>query len=333
MDMIRIAVDAAGGDNAPMEIVRGAVAALGRYDDIEILLYGDEAATRSALRDAGGEGDGLRIVHAPGVITNHDHPVTAIRTVKDSPIVMACRALAAGEVDAFVSAGSTGALLVGGHLIVRTMESIHRPALAPMMPTAREPVLLIDCGANMDAKPLNLVQFAEMASVYLRCIYGRENPRVGLVNVGEEEEKGNELVRAAYPLLAEAPINFIGNIEARQIPEGDADIVVCDAFVGNVILKLTEGLAGSLMGMLKKELTAKAVYKLPALMLKGAFRSFRKRMDYEEYGGSPLLGLKGCVFKCHGSSEAKAAANAIGQARSFVANEVIRTISEAMGAG
>lgn len=329
--MIRIAVDAFGGDNAPGAIVEGCAAALNAHDDLELILTGDEAKIRNELEKYTFDGSRLRIVHAPDVIGCDEQPTVAVKRKKESSLVKALKLVADKEADCFVSAGSTGAVLTGATLIVRRLKGVKRPALAPILPTREGCVLLIDCGANVDCKPEYLQQFAIMGAAYMRGVMGVENPRIGLLNNGAEAEKGNELTKNTYPLLEQTPVNFVGNCEAREIVSGDYDVVVCDGFAGNVVLKLMEGFAGVLMGMLKDELFADARSKMGALLAKPAFRRLKRKMDYTEYGGAPLLGIDGGVIKAHGSSNAKSIATTIAQARSFVAGDVVATIQKEVG--
>lgn len=324
----RIVLDAFGGDNAPGEVIRGAADALKAYPDIALVLTGGQEAIRKELSAYEYDKARLTVVDAPQVITLHEEPVRAIRAKKDSSIVKGLNLVKNGEADAFVSAGSTGAVLAGAQLLLRTLSGIHRPALAPMIPTADQPALLIDCGANVDCKPINLQQFAIMGSAYMQAVAGVKNPRVGLINIGVEEGKGNALVKETYSRLQQMPVNFVGNVEAREITAGAADVLVCDAFVGNVVLKFMEGLAKTLMDMLKGELMSKPAYKVGAALAKPAFRNFKNRMDYEKYGGAPLLGVNGCVFKSHGSSKAGAIRATIGQARGFVIGGTLKAISD-----
>nr|WP_243108475.1 phosphate acyltransferase PlsX [Maliibacterium massiliense] len=328
--MAHVVLDAMGGDNAPGAVVAGAVEALAQMQDLSLTLVGDETAIKQCLEGAAYDANRLRIVHATQVITNEEKPVMAVRRKKDASTVVGLKMLRDGAADAFVSAGSTGAVLTASLLILGTIEGISRPALAPLIPTTGKPVMLIDCGANVDAKPHNLEQFALMGSVYMRSVERRESPRIGLVNVGVEEGKGNALAKEAFPLLQALPINFVGNVEARDVLLDAADVVVCDAFVGNVILKLSEGAAILLTKMLKEALTSKTHYKLMAAGLKGALRAFKGRMDYTKYGGAPLLGVNGCVVKAHGSSNAAAIASALRQAKGFVDGRLVPTITEEM---
>lgn len=326
---MRIIVDAMGGDHAPGEIVKGCINAARTYrDDVKITLVGREDAIAEELEKHGASSELFDIVHAEEVIAVDEAPVMAIRRKKNSSMVKGLELLREDRSSAFVSAGSTGALMAGGLLKVGRIKGIDRPALAPLIPTRKLPVLLIDAGANADCKPINLVQFAIMGSVYMEKVMGRINPRVGLVNIGEEENKGNELTKESYSLLKEQDnINFVGNIEARDIPEGVVDILVCDGFVGNTILKLTEGLAITLFKILKEEFTKGFTTKIGALLLKPGLINIKNMMDYDEHGGAPLLGINGGIIKAHGSSKARAIENAIRQAKLFIENKVLENIT------
>ncbi|MBQ7113106.1 MAG: phosphate acyltransferase PlsX [Clostridia bacterium] len=331
--MYRVIMDAFGGDNAPAAVVEGAVKALSRFDDVSIILCGREDAIREELKKHRYDVARMSVLHAADVIDCHDSPTLAIKRKKDSSLVKALEAVAAGEADAIVSAGSTGALLTGATLIVRRIKGVKRPALASLLPTRTGGwLMLIDCGANADCKPQYLQQFAVMASAYMQGVMGIKSPRVGLLNNGAEAEKGNELTKAVYPLLEEAPVNFVGNCEAREILSGDYDVLVCDGFSGNVVLKYTEGLSATILAMLKDELMADTKSKIGALLAKPAFRRMKKKMDYTEVGGAPLLGINGCVIKAHGSSDAKAFSSAVMQARQFLAANINGTIAPAIEA-
>jgi len=328
MANIKIAVDAFGGDNAPAAVVEGSAAALERFSDIEIILCGDKEKVEAELNKHSFDKNRISILHAPEVIGCDEAPVMAVRRKKESSLVKAMELVRDGSADCIVSAGSTGAVLAGGTFIIKRIPGVKRPALGVAIPSATGCVLIMDCGANVDCKPSYLQQFAIMASAYMKDVMGVENPCIGLLNNGAEAEKGNELTKAAYKLLETSPINFAGNCEAREILSGDFDAVVCDGFDGNIVLKYTEGLASTLVDMLKKELMADTKSKIGALLAKPAFRRFKKIMDYTEYGGAPLMGIDGGVIKAHGSSNAKAFAAAIGQARNFAmgnANEFIRS--------
>jgi fatty acid/phospholipid synthesis protein PlsX len=321
--MITVAVDAMGGDNAPVEIIKGAVQAVQENNDIKVVLTGDEAVIQRELNEYTYDKDRIVVVHAPEMITNCEAPVMAIRRKKNSSIVVALNMLKNGEADAFVSAGSTGAVLAGGQLIVGRIEGVERPPLAPLLPTMNGVSLLVDCGANVDARPSHLVQFAKMGSIYMENIIGIKNPRVAIVNNGAEEEKGNMLVKETFPLLKNCPdINFIGSIEAREIPNGGADVIVCEAFVGNVILKLYEGLGSALVKKIKTGLMSTTRSKIGALLVKPALKETLKDFDSSKYGGAPLLGLKGLVVKTHGSSKSGEIRNSIIQCVNFTKQNI-----------
>ena len=312
-----IALDCMGGDNAPGEIVKGAVLAANENKDMLIKLVGREDDIKKELEKYPSS-DKLEIVDAKEVIETGEPPVAAIRKKKDSSLVKCMYMVKKGEADAMVSAGSTGANLVGGHVIIGRIKGVERPPLAPLIPTKTGFSLLIDCGANVDARPSHLVQFAKMGSVYMENVVGVKNPKVALVNIGAEEEKGNALVKETYPLLKEMEgINFIGNIEARDIPNGDADVIVCDAFVGNVILKLYEGVASVLIDKIKGSMMNSIKTKIGALLIKKDLKKTLKGFSLEEHGGAPLLGLNGLLVKTHGSSKAIEIKNSILQCITF----------------
>ncbi|MFR2365910.1 MAG: phosphate acyltransferase PlsX [Eubacterium sp.] len=312
-----IALDCMGGDNAPGEIVKGAVLAANENKDMLIKLVGREDDIKKELEKYPSS-DKLEIVDAKEVIETGEPPVAAIRKKKDSSLVKCMYMVKKGEADAMVSAGSTGANLVGGHVIIGRIKGVERPPLAPLIPTKTGFSLLIDCGANVDARPLHLLQFAKMGSVYMENVVGVKNPKVALVNIGAEEEKGNALVKETYPLLKEMEgINFIGNIEARDIPNGDADVIVCDAFVGNVILKLYEGVASVLIDKIKGSMMNSIKTKIGALLIKKDLKKTLKGFSLEEHGGAPLLGLNGLLVKTHGSSKAIEIKNSILQCITF----------------
>lgn len=312
-----IALDCMGGDNAPGEIVKGAVLAANENKDMLIKLVGREDDIKKELEKYPSS-DKLEIVDAKEVIETGEPPVAAIRKKKDSSLVKCMYMVKKGEADAMVSAGSTGANLVGGHVIIGRIKGVERPPLAPLIPTKTGFSLLIDCGANVDARPSHLLQFAKMGSVYMENVVGVKNPKVALVNIGAEEEKGNALVKETYPLLKEMEgINFIGNIEARDIPNGDADVIVCDAFVGNVILKLYEGVASVLIDKIKGSMMNSIKTKIGALLIKKDLKKTLKGFSLEEHGGAPLLGLNGLLVKTHGSSKAIEIKNSILQCITF----------------
>lgn len=316
--MITVAVDAMGGDNAPAELVKGAVDAVNQEKEIQIKLVGREDVVKSELSKYTYDTSRIDIVNATEVIATEEPPVSAIRTKKDSSIVVALNLVKNKTADAFISCGSTGAVLVGGQLVAGRIKGVKRAPLAPLIPTVRGVSLLIDCGANVDARPEHLVQFAKMGSIYMEHVVGIKKPRVAIVNIGAEEEKGNALVKETFPLLKECEdINFIGSIEAREIPHGGADVIVCEAFVGNVILKLYEGTGSALVKQIKEAMLSSFRGKMGALLAKKSLKQVIKKFDASEYGGAPLLGLNGLVVKAHGSSNAKEVTNAIIQCVTF----------------
>jgi phosphate acyltransferase len=321
--IITVAVDAMGGDYAPSELIKGAVLAISEAEDIKIILVGDEVVIMKQLSEYNYDKRRIDVVHAPEIITNCEAPVLAIRRKKNSSIVTALNLVKSGQADAFVSAGSTGAVLAGGQLIVGRIEGVERPPLAPLLPTMNGVSLLVDCGANVDARPTHLVQFAKMGSIYMENVMGIKNPRVAIVNIGAEEEKGNQLVKETFPLLKSCTdINFIGSIEARDIPSGGADVIVCEAFVGNVILKLYEGLGTALVKKIKEGLMSTTKSKIGALLCKPALKETLKDFDASRYGGAPLLGLKGLVVKTHGNSKSGEIKNSILQCVTFTRQQI-----------
>ena len=318
---IVIALDAMGGDNAPGAAVEGAIAALEEWKDARILLFGQKGIAQPRER--------LELVETTEVITNDEAPMLAVRKKPGSSMVSAILSVKEGRAQAMVSAGSTGALLASGMVRLGRIKGVERPALATVIPSRKRPFLLIDSGANVDCLPKYLVQFGMMGSVYMHRILGVDEPRVGLVNIGAEAEKGNQLTKETFKLMqAQAQFRFEGNVEARDIPSGDSDVVVADGFAGNLILKYTEGLAQALVGMLKDEIQSSRKSMLGAAMMKDAFQSFKARMDYEEQGGAPLLGVNGAVVKAHGSSTARAFKNAIGQAYRMVKTGMVAEIEK-----
>lgn len=325
----KVALDAMGGDNAPAEIVKGAVDAISGRDDIKIFLVGQEDVVAKELSQYSFPKERIEVVDAPEVIEMAEPPVEAIRKKKQSSIVVGMNMVKNREADAFVSAGSSGAILVGGQVIVGRIKGIQRPPLAPLIPTEKGVSLLIDCGANVDARADHLVQFAKMGSIYMEHILGVKKPKVAIVNIGAEDEKGNALVKETLPMLRECTgINFVGSIEARDIPKGDVDVIVCEAFVGNVILKLYEGLSSTLIGVIKKGLMSTLKSKIGAALALPALKKTLKAFDASEYGGAPLLGLNGLVVKTHGSSKAKEITNAIYQCVAFKENAINDKIKE-----
>ena len=332
-ECVNVAVDAMGGDNAPTEIVKGAVEAVNADKRVKVFLVGKEPVIREELKAYTYDAEQLEVVHAEEVIETAEPPVMAIRRKKDSSIVKAMYMVKNGECDAFVSAGSTGAVLVGGQVIVGRIRGVERPPLAPLIPTENGVSLLLDCGANVDARPSMLVQFAKMGSVYMESVMGVKNPKVGIVNIGAEEEKGNALVKETFPLLKNCPeINFIGSVEARDIPAGAADVIVCEAFVGNVILKLYEGLGAVLVDKIKGGMMSTLRSKIGALLVKPALKTTLKTFDATEYGGAPLLGLNGLVVKTHGSAKAKEVTNTIIQCVTFKQQNISEKIKTSIQA-
>lgn len=326
---VNVAVDAMGGDNAPLEIVKGAVEAVNESTHVKVYLAGQEAQINAELAKYTYNKDQVEVVPASEVIDMAEPPVMAIRRKKDSSMVKALNLVKDGSCDAFVSAGSTGATLVGGQVIVGRIKGVERPPLAPLIPTADGCALLIDCGANVDARPSHLVQFAKMGSVYMESVMGVKNPRVAIVNIGAEEEKGNALVKETFPLLKNCPdINFTGSIEARDIPAGMADVIVCEAFVGNVILKMYEGVGGILIKKVKEGMMTTLRSKIGALLVKLALKQTLKAFDLEQYGGAPMLGLNGLVVKTHGSSKAVEIKNSILQCITFTEQNINQKIKE-----
>mgnify|MGYP000975762912 FL=1 len=328
---MRIAVDAMGGDFAPKEIVRGAVDAAKKYD-CEIVLIGDEEQIRAELHGADPAALRISIVHASEVIGMNEHPAEAVRSKKDSSVVVATRLVKEGSCDAVFSAGSTGAAVAAAQLILHRIRGVGRPSIATPMPTPDGVTLMLDSGANVDSKPEHLVQSAVMGSLYAQHVFGIEHPRVGLLNIGEEETKGNEQAKETYPLLrAEPNIRFCGNAEGRDVPKGNFDVVICDGFVGNVVLKFAEGLAKTILGLIREEIRgAGLMAKLGALLLMPTLRRLGKRLDVREYGGAPLLGVNGYCVIGHGSSDAKSVASAIGVTVDYVNGRVLDQIRDAL---
>ena len=325
---MKIFVDAMGGDLAPQAPVEGAIEALRRYPQIEVVLAGVIPEIEKYLVNCDDVRSRIELLDAPEVITNEESPVMGVRRKVNSATVKGMLALRDKQVDGFVSAGSTGAVLAGGMFRLGRIPGVERPALAPLMPNGRGHFLLIDCGANVDCKPEYLVQFGVMGDAYMRGVMGMENPRGGLVNIGAESEKGNALVKATYPLMEEAPYNFVGHVAARDITGDVADIMVTDGFCGNLILKFMEGLAGTLMGIIKNEIMGDFQSKIGGLLAKPAFKRVKKMMDYTEVGGAPLLGVQGAVVKAHGSSNPHAFSCAIGQLIKMIDGNVVEIIEK-----
>lgn len=332
-EITKVALDAMGGDNAPVEMVKGAIDAASKEKDIKIYLIGKEDVVNEELKKYSYDKEQIEVVNATEVIETAEPPVNAIRRKKDSSIVVGMKMVKKGEADAFVSAGSSGAILVGGQTIVGRIKGVERPPLAPLIPTENGVTLLVDCGANVDARPSHLVQFAKMGSIYMENALGIQNPRVGIVNIGAEEEKGNALVKETFPLLKEqTDINFIGSVEAREIPHGQADVVVCEAFAGNIILKLYEGVGAVLISKIKGSMMESLRSKIGALLVKPALKKTLKSFDASEHGGAPLLGLNGLVVKTHGSAKAKEVSNTLRQCVTFKQQNINEKIRECIQA-
>ncbi len=328
-EMVRIALDAMGGDNAPGEIVKGAVQAANEDGRIKLFFVGRQEAIAAELEKYTYHPEQVEIVNATEVIETGEPPVMAIRKKKESSMVKALMMVKEGRCDAYVSAGSTGATLVGGQILVGRIKGVERPPLAPMIPTASGASLLLDCGANVDAKPSNLVQFAKMGSVYMKNVLGIDRPTVGLLNIGAEEEKGNALVKEVFPLLEHCPdINFIGNMEPKDALSGKADVIVSEAFAGNILLKSYEATAGILLREVKSCMKSTLKTKIGALLIKKKLKDTLGKFDASEYGGAPLLGLNGLVVKAHGSSKAKEIHNACLQCVTFKEQRICDQIKE-----
>lgn len=324
---MKLAIDAMGGDNAPKEIVLGAMRAISHFPKLHITLVGDETKINPLLTN----NERIEILHTEEVILGTDEPVRAVRRKKNASMVLATQLVADGKADACISAGNTGALMAAGLFVVGRIEGIERPALTPTLPTiSGEGFLLLDVGANVDAKPEHLLQYAIMGSIYSEKVRGIQNPRVGLLNIGTEEKKGNDLTKQAFELLKTAPINFVGNVEARDLLEGVADVIVTDGFTGNMVLKTIEGTALSVFKMLKGALNSSLKSKLAAAVLKPDLYKLKNKMDYSEYGGAGLFGLKAPVIKAHGSSDAQAIFSAIKQASLMVEQDVSPLIKKAI---
>lgn len=324
---MKIALDAMGADHAPAVTVAGAIEAVNESADLSVILVGNETELVSELKGKKYPSSSLSIKHASQVVEMDEAPLAALRRKKDSSIKGAIELVKSGEADAIVSAGNSGVVIAKALFILGRLRGIDRPAIATVMPTSKGLFVLIDAGANVDCKPGHLLQFAIMGESYAKSIFGIDNPKVGLLGIGEEDAKGNELTKETFKLLKDSGINFIGNIEGKNVFMGDADVVVCDGFVGNITLKISEGLAEAIVKILKKEISQGAMGKIGYLFLKGALRSFKKRTDYSEYGGAPLLGVgKPCIIS-HGRSSSKAIKNAIALAEEFCKKRVLDVIS------
>ena len=327
---MRIAIDGMGGDNAPQAVVNGVVQALNEFNDLEFFITGPEDIIKEQLKRENYTGDKITIVDAKEVISTNEHPVMAIRKKKDSSLCKALNLVKEKKCDAVLSAGSTGAFLAGCNFIVGRIKGVKRPALTPIMPGKNAPFMIVDAGANVDCKPEYLVQFVHMGREYYKGVLKAENPSIGLVNIGAEEEKGNELTKNTYQLLKnEEGLNFVGNVEPRDVTLGDTNVLVCDGFAGNTILKMYEGTASTLLKIIKDEILSSGVKaKVGALLLKPVFKSIKKKFDYKEYGGAPFLGVDGICIKAHGSSDGKAFKNAIRQSKQFYDSKVLEKIKE-----
>lgn len=327
---MNIVLDGMGGDNAPREIVKGACQAADIIED-DIYIVGIKERIEKELKALDFKGNNVHIVNACEIITMEDSPVKAIRRKSDSSLVVGLNMIKEGRGDVFISGGNTGALVVGSRLILGRIEGIDRPVLASIYPCmGGEPSLLVDAGASSEAKAYNLLEYGLMGSIYMEHVWGRKNPKVGLVNLGVEESKGTSIIKDAYKKLKKAPINFIGNVEAREIPAGACEVIVCDGFVGNVILKLTEGVAINILELVKSKLMQNFKSKMAALMLKPQLKSLKREFDYEEYGGAPVLGVNGPVIKIHGSSTANAVKNAVIKSIPYSKERVVDIIKQAM---
>ena len=322
---MKIAIDGMGGDNAPEAVIEGIIQALEEYKDIEMYITGPEKEINEELSKYNYEKDKINVIDATEVISTNEHPVMAVRKKKDSSLVKAMNLVKDGTCDAVISGGSTGAFLAGCTFIVGRMKGVERPALAPIMPGRNGSFMIVDVGANVDCKPSYLVQFAKMGKVYYEKVFNVKNPTVGLINIGAEEEKGNELTKSTYQLLKEHnELNFIGNVEPRDISTGDTNILVSDGFVGNTALKMYEGTASTLLKVMKDEIMKSSIIsKAGVLLLKPVLKKIMKRFDYKEYGGAPFLGVDGICIKAHGSSDARAFKNAIRQTDIFYKNDVL----------
>jgi glycerol-3-phosphate acyltransferase PlsX len=322
---MKIAVDAMGGDNAPRAVVEGALSASKKYG-VELYLVGLKNEIEKYISEENKNNSNVNIVEASEIINVNESPVNAIKQKKNSSMVVGLKLVKEGQCDAFVSAGSTGAFLAGALLKVGRVKGIARPALSPLIPTIKGNCMIIDAGANVDCKPKNLQQFAVMGSIYMEKVMGIKKPRVGLLNIGTEESKGNELTKESYELIRQTNVSFVGNVEARDIIDGVCDVCVCDGFAGNILLKSTEGVAMAIFKLLKEEFLKSFKTKLGAVLLKDSLKSFKKRFDYTEVGGAPFLGIDGIMIKAHGSSDAKAISNAMRQAKLLYDNGCIDTI-------
>lgn len=324
---MKVALDAMGGDHAPSVNVEGTVETVNECDDVDVILVGDESLIQKELKSKRYRANRITIVHASQVVEMHESPIVAIRKKKDSSIRVGIGLVKAGKADAFVSAGHSGVVMGTSLLMLGTAKVVDRPAIATLMPTLRDPFVMLDVGATVDCNPQNLLQFALMGSTYCRLVLGRPDPKVALLSIGEEDTKGNEVTKEAFKLIKKSKLNFIGNIEGKDIFTGMADVVVCDGFIGNIALKISEGLAETILKMLKREISSVSTGRIGYLMMKPAIRNFKKRTDYDEYGGAPLLGINGTSIISHGRSSSKAIKNALRVAADYAAKRVYEAIS------
>ena len=324
---MRVALDAMGGDYAPSVNVEGAVEIVNKHEDIQVILVGNERLIKRELDNKRYHVNRISLEHASQVVEMHESPTTAIRKKKESSIRIGLELVRSGKADAFVSAGHSGVVMATSLFLLGTSKAVDRPAIATIMPTLKGTFILLDAGANVDCKPENLQQFALMGNTYCKLVLGKANPSVALLSIGEEDTKGNELTKEAFKLIKTTRLNFIGNIEGKDIFTGKADVVVCDGFIGNIALKISEGLAETILKMLKREISSVSTGRIGYLMMKPAIRNFKKRTDYDEYGGAPLLGINGTSIISHGRSTAKAIRNALRVAADFSAKRVFEAIS------
>ena len=317
---MRVVLDAMGGDHAPSVNVEGAVETVNECDDVDVILVGDESSIQKELRNKRYSANRISVVHASQVVEMHESPMVAIRKKKDSSIRVGIGLVKAGKADAFVSAGHSGVVMGSSLMMLGTAKVVDRPAIATLMPTLKDPFIMLDVGATVDCNPQNLLQFALMGSTYCRLILKRPDPKVALLSIGEEDIKGNEVTKEAFKLIKKSKLNFIGNIEGKDIFSGMADVVVCDGFIGNIALKISEGLAETILKMLKQEISSVSTGRVGYLLMKPAIRKFKKRTDYDEYGGAPLLGINGTTIISHGRSSSKAIKNALRGAADYAAS-------------
>lgn len=327
---MKIIVDAFGGDNAPLEIIKGCVDSLKEYSDLEIILTGDKNTIEKVAKENLLSLERIEIVNCTEIITMEDSAESVLKTKKDSSMAVGFKLLNDGAGDAFLSAGNSGALCMGATLAVKRIKGIKRPAFAPLMPTAKGSLMLVDGGANLECRPEMIYQFALMGSIYMNKVMKIENPRVGLINVGTEEHKGTQLYQTVYHMLKESDMNFIGNVEGRELPSGICDIAVCDGFTGNLVLKTYEGVAMLLMNEIKSMFSKSVKGKLSACLLMSDLKDLKKRLDYNEIGGAPIIGSSKPVFKAHGSANAKTIRNAVRVSRDYVLADAISEISNAI---